>query len=237
MPKTAQKEIIMYKEDQMYPSVIQHQNNFIFRTFVWMIAGLLVTAACAWFTYASNLFWYFLYENTFTVLLIAELVVVVLFSFLFRKLPPLAVGILYFAYAVLNGVTLSVIFAVYQMSSIVLLFLAGAALFGGFALYGFRCKSDLSKWGPLLMITLIIAIVMSLVNLFLLKSSFMEVFIDCAVLFLFFCITVYDMNRIKQFSSAAMENSQKLYIYGAMQLYLDFINIFLRLLALFGKKK
>lgn len=141
----------------MYPSVIQHQNNFIFRTFVWMIAGLLVTAACAWFTYASNLFWYFLYENTFTVLLIAELVVVVLFSFLFRKLPPLAVGILYFAYAVLNGVTLSVIFAVYQMSSIVLLFLAGAALFGGFALYGFRCKSDLSKWGPLLMITLIIA--------------------------------------------------------------------------------
>lgn len=237
MPKTAQKEIIMYKEDQMYPSVIQHQNNFIFRTFVWMIAGLLVTAACAWFTYASNLFWYFLYENTFTVLLIAELVVVVLFSFLFRKLPPLAVGILYFAYAVLNGVTLSVIFAVYQMSSIVLLFLAGAALFGGFALYGFRCKSDLSKWGPLLMITLIIAIVMSLVNIFLLKSSFMEVFIDCAVSFLFFGITVYDMNMIKQFSSAAMENSQKLYIYGAMQLYLDFINIFLRLLALFGKKK
>ena len=161
----------MYKEDQMYPSVIQQQNNFIFRTFVWMIAGLLVTAVCAWFTYASNLFWYFLYENTFTVLLIAELVVVVLFSFLFRKLPPLAVGILYFAYAVLNGVTLSVIFAVYQMSSIVLLFLAGAALFGGFALYGFRCKSDLSKWGPLLMITLIIAIVMSLVNIFLLKSS------------------------------------------------------------------
>ena len=233
MPKTAQKEIIMYKEDQMYPSVIQHQNNFIFRTFVWMIAGLLVTAACAWFTYASNLFWYFLYENTFTVLLIAELVVVVLFSFLFRKLPPLAVGILYFAYAVLNGVTLSVIFAVYQMSSIVLLFLAGAALFGGFALYGFRCKSDLSKWGPLLMITLIIAIVMSLVNIFLLKSSFMEVFIDCAVLFLFFGITVYDMNMIKQFSSAAMENSQKLHIYGAMQLYLDFM----RLLALFGKKK
>ena len=227
----------MYKEDQMYPSVIQHQNNFIFRTFVWIIAGLLVTAACAWFTYASNLFWYFLYENTFTVLLIAELVVVVLFSFLFRKLPPLAVGILYFAYAVLNGVTLSVIFAVYQMSSIVLLFLAGAALFGGFALYGFRCKSDLSKWGPLLMITLIIAIVMSLVNLFLLKSSFMEVFIDCAVLYLIFGIPVYDMNRIKQFSSAAMENSQKLYIYGAMQLYLDFINIFLRLLALFGKKK
>ena len=123
------------------------------------------------------------------------------------------------------------------MSSIVLLFLAGAPLFGGFALYGYRCKSDLSKWGPLLMITLIIAIVLSIVNIFFLKSSMFEVFIDCAVLFLFFGITVYDMNRLKQFGMAALEDNRKLYIYGAMQLYLDFINIFLRLLALFGKKK
>jgi len=227
----------MYKEDSMNISVIQHQNNFIFKTFVWMFAGLLVTAACAWITYASNLFWYFLYENTFTTLLIAEVVVVLLFSFLFRKLPPVAVGVLFFAYAVLNGLTLSVIFAIYQMSSIVILFLAGAALFGGFALYGYRCKSDLSHWGPMLMITLIVSVVMSLINIFLLKSSIMEMVIDCAVLVLFFGVTVYDMNRIKQFSMAALESDRKLYIYGAMQLYLDFINIFLRLLSLFGKKK
>lgn len=227
----------MYKEDLLDIDVIQHQNNFIFKTFVWMFAGLLVTAACAWITYASNLFWYFLYENTFTTLLIAEVVVVLLFSFLFRKLPPVAVGVLFFAYAVLNGLTLSVIFAIYQMSSIVILFLAGAALFGGFALYGYRCKSDLSHWGPMLMITLIVSVVMSLINIFLLKSSIMEMVIDCAVLVLFFGVTVYDMNRIKQFSMAALESDRKLYIYGAMQLYLDFINIFLRLLSLFGKKK
>ncbi len=227
----------MYKEDLLDIDVIQHQNNFIFKTFVWMFAGLLVTAACAWITYASNLFWYFLYENTFTTLLIAEVVVVILFSFLFKKLPPVAVGVLFFAYAVLNGLTLSVIFAIYQMSSIVILFLAGAALFGGFALYGYRCKSDLSHWGPMLMITLIVSVVMSLINIFLLKSSIMEMVIDCAVLVLFFGITVYDMNRIKQFSMAALESDRKLYIYGAMQLYLDFINIFLRLLSLFGKKK
>ena len=196
----------MHKEDSMQLSVIQHQNDFIFRTFVWMFAGLLVTAACSWLTYASNLFWYFLYQNTFTTLLIAEVVVVLLFSFLFRKLPPLAVGILFFAYAVLNGITLSVIFAVYQMSSIIVLFLAGAALFGGFAIYGYRCSA-------------------------------MEIVIDCAVLFLFFGVTAYDMNMIKQFSMAALESDRKLYIYGAMQLYLDFINIFLRLLALFGKRK
>ena len=89
----------------------------------------------------------------------------------------------------------------------------------------------------MLMITLLIAIVVSLINIFLLKSSTMEIFIDCAVLFLFFGVTAYDMNRIRQFSMMALESDRKLYIYGAMQLYLDFINIFLRLLALFGKQK
>lgn len=227
----------MYKEDSMDLSVIQHQNDFVFKTFVWMVAGLLVTAACAWLTYASNLFWYFLYENTFTILLIVELVVVLLFSFLFRKLSPTVVGVLFFAYAVLNGITLSVIFAVYEMSSIILLFLAGAVLFGGFALYGYRCKKSLSHWGPMLMITLLVAIVVSLINLFLLKSTMMEIFIDCAVLFLFFGITAYDMNKIREIGMASLGSDRKLYIYGAMQLYLDFINIFLRLLALFAKRK
>lgn len=227
----------MYREDSTNLSVIQHQNDFVFKTFVWMVAGLLVTAACAWITYASNLFWYFLYENTFTILLVVELAVVVLFSFLFRKLSPTAVGILFFAYAILNGITLSVIFAVYQMSSIVLLFLAGAVLFGGFALYGYRCKQNLSHWGPMLMITLLVAIVISLINMFILRSTMMEIVIDCAVLFLFFGVTVYDMNKIKEISMAALDGDRKLYIYGAMQLYLDFINIFLRLLALFGKRK
>lgn len=226
----------MYREDTLVPSKMGHQNYFIFKTFVWMFIGLIVTAVCAWATYASGLFWYFFYQNTFTALLIAELAVVLIFSFLFKKLPPIAVGILFFAYAILTGVTLSVIFILYRMSSVVFLFLAGAALFGGFALYGYKTKSDLGSWRPLLMITLLIAIILSLVNMFLLKNSFLETAIDCAVLVLFFGITVYDMNRIKQWSMVAT-GDRKMYIYGAMQLYLDFINIFLRLLALFGKKK
>ena len=123
------------------------------------------------------------------------------------------------------------------MSSIILLFLAGAVLFGGFALYGYRCKKSLSHWGPMLMITLLVAIVVSLINLFLLRSTMMEIFIDCAVLFLFFGITAYDMNKIREIGMASLGSDRKLYIYGAMQLYLDFINIFLRLLALFAKRK
>ena len=89
----------------------------------------------------------------------------------------------------------------------------------------------------MLMITLLVAIVVSLINLFLLRSTMMEIFIDCAVLFLFFGITAYDMNKIREIGMASLGSDRKLYIYGAMQLYLDFINIFLRLLALFAKRK
>ena len=98
------------------------------------------------------------------------------------------------------------------------------------------CIRD-SHWGPMLLITLLVAIVVSLINLFLLRSTMMEIFIDCAVLFLFFGITAYDMNKIREIGMASLGSDRKLYIYGAMQLYLDFINSFLRLLALFAKRK
>ena len=227
----------MFRNEQTLPAAMQKaQNQFIAKTFLWMFAGLLVTAIVAWYTYSSGLFYRFYFSNSIATLAIAEIAVVLIFSFLFRKLPPMVVGVLFFAYAVLNGVTMSVIFAVYQMSSIVVLFFGAAALFGGFALYGYTYKGDLSRWGRPLMITLLIALVMSLINLFLIRATFFEIFIDCAVLFLFFGITVYDLNQIKQLSNVA-DGSRKLHIYGAMQLYLDFINIFLRLLALFGKSK
>lgn len=165
----------MFRENSTLPASMQReQNNFIAKTFLWMFAGLIVTAACAWLTYSSGLYFRFYFGNSFTFLLIAEIAVVLLFSFLFRKLSPAVVGVLFFAYAVLNGVTMSVIFAVYQLSSIVVLFLAAAALFGGFALYGYSYKGDLSKWGPLLMICLIVAIVMSLINVFLIRAEFLK---------------------------------------------------------------
>ncbi len=156
----------MYREDFTDLSVREYQNDFIFKTFVWMVAGLLTTAFCALFTYSTGLIWQFLYGNTFSVLLIAELAAVLIFSFLFNKLPSAVVTVLFFGYAILNGLTLSVIFAIYQMSSIILLFMAGALLFGGFAAYGYRCKSDLTRFGPMLLITLIVVLIMSLINLF-----------------------------------------------------------------------
>ena len=169
-------------------------------------------------------------------LLIVEIVVVLLFSFLFRKLSPTIVGILYFVYAMINGVTLSTIFYTFELNSIVYLFLGAALLFGGLAFVGYKTQRDLSNWRSILFGVLIVGLILSLINLFL-GNSMLEIVLDWVILLVFFGITIYDMNKIKNLQYEDGIDQEKLYIYGAMELYLDFINIFLRLLSLFGKSR
>lgn len=226
----------MIGEENQDPIVQEVKNDFIPKTFFWMFLGLLGSAIVAWYTYSSGLFINILTGSSFGVLLIAEVVVVLLFSFLFRKLPPTIVGILYFVYAALNGVTLSTIFVVFELQSIVLLFVASAILFGALALYGYKTSKDLSNWRTILFGTLIIGLIVSLINLFI-RNSMLDVILDWVILLVFFGITVYDMNKIKQLSLSPELDKSKLHIYGAMELYLDFINIFLRILSIFGKRR
>lgn len=214
----------------------ENGSNLIAKTFFWMFLGLLGSAIVAWYTYASGLFIDILVKGYFNILLIAELVVVILFSWLFKKLPPTIVAILYFVYAMINGVSLAVIFVVFELSSIVFLFAASALLFGGMAFYGYKTKKDLGNWKTLLFGILIVGIILSVVNLFL-GNSMLDVILDWVILFVFFGITAYDMNKIKQLQYEADLDQSKLHIYGAMELYLDFINIFLRILSLFGKRR
>lgn len=169
-------------------------------------------------------------------LLIAEVIVVLLFSFLFKKLPATVVGILYFIYAAINGVTLSTIFYLFELNSIIYLFLASAALFGIFAFIGYKTDADLSKWHTLLFGVLIVGVILSLINIFI-GNSMLDVILDWVILLVFFGITMYDMNKIKNLETEDLRDQDKLHIYGAMELYLDFINIFLRILALFGKRR
>ncbi len=226
----------MIGEENQEPIVQELKNDFIPKTFFWMFLGLLGTAIVAWYTYSSGLFINILANDAFGILLIAEVVVVLLFSFLFRKLPPTAVGILYFIYAAINGVTMSTIFVVFELNSIILLFVASSVLFGGLALYGYKTSKDLSNWRTLLFGTLFIGLIVSLVNLFI-KNSMLDIILDWFILLVFFGITVYDMNKIKQLSLDPDLDKSKLHIYGAMELYLDFINIFLRILSIFGKRR
>jgi FtsH-binding integral membrane protein len=136
----------------------------------------------------------------------------------------------------LNGITLSVIFAVYELGSIVILFVVSAVLYGALALIGYRTKHDLSSWKPYLGVFLLAGIVLTVVNLFLKNGTF-DLILDWFILILFFGITIYDINKMKAFQADETLDHEKIHIYCAMQLYLDFINIFLRILSLFGKKR
>lgn len=169
-------------------------------------------------------------------LLVAEVVVVLLFSFLFKRLPATVVGILYFLYAAINGVTLSTIFYIFELNSIIYVFLASAVLFGVFALIGYKTSADLSKWHTILFGVLIVGLILSVINLFV-GNTMLDIVLDWVILLVFFGITMYDMNKIKNLETEDLKSPDKLYIYGAMELYLDFINIFLRILSLFGKRR
>ena len=212
------------------------ENKIFGKTFFWMFLGLLGSALVACYTYYSGLFIDIVLGDYFNWLLILELVVVLVFSLLFRKMSPTLVGILYFVYALINGVTLSVIFAVFELSSILYLFVISALIYGVLGLIGYNTKSDLTSWKPYLTVFLIAGIVLSIINLFMQNSTF-ELFLDWAILILFFGITIYDINKIKLLQQDPNIVSEKIHIYCAMQLYLDFINIFLRILSIFGKRR
>ena len=136
----------------------------------------------------------------------------------------------------INGLSLSTIFAVFEISSIAYAFLATAGLFGVLALYGYKTNKDISNWKTVLYATLIIGLIVSLINLFL-GNEMIDIILDWVILFVFFGLTVYDMNKIKQLQDEPDLDQSKLHIYGAMELYLDFINIFIRILSIFGKSR
>ena len=213
------------------------QNKLFGKTFFLMFLGLLGSAIVAWYTYSSGLFLNIVLQGRFSVLLILELVAVLLFSFLFRKLPPVVVGILYFVYSMLNGVTLATVFAVYELSSVIYLFVISALVFGVFAIIGYKTNKDLSSWGPYITVFLIAGIILSIINLFIIQSSGFDLFVDWLILALFCGVTIYDINKIKMLQNVPDIDQEKIYIYCAMQLYLDFINIFLRILSIFGKRR
>lgn len=211
-------------------------NKFFAKTFFWMFLGLLGTAIVAWYTYSSGLCFKLALSGGFAFVAIIELIAVLVFSLLFKKLSPTVVGILYFIYAFLNGVTLSSIFAIYDLTSIGLIFVVTSALFGILAFIGYKTNKDLSNWSTILFTTLFVGIIASIINLFV-GNTMVDIALTWIMLILFFGITVYDMNKLKMLSQDPNLNQDKLYVYGAMELYLDFINIFLKLLRLFGRSR
>lgn len=215
----------------------ESDNRILGKTFFWMFLGLLGSGIVAAYTYYSGLFVDITMGGYWNALLILELVVVLLFSFLFKKLSPTAVGILFFVYSMVNGVTLCTVFAIFELTSIVSLFIASSVIFAVLGYIGYNTNKDLNSWSTYLSVFLIIGIILSCVNLFFLKSSTFDLILDWVILALFFGITIYDMNKIKVLQESEFFDMNKIHIYCAMQLYLDFINIFLRIISIFGKKR
>ncbi len=222
------------EENNNNNEVIQEESNsntVMIKSFKRMFLGLLITAITAYLTYSTGTFLLIPYP----LLAIIEVAVVLVFSLAFRKLSPVTVSVLYYAYAVLNGVTFSTIFAVYDMTSISNAFLISAFLFGGLALYGHTTNKDMTKIGHIFMVGLIVGIFASLVNLFV-GNTMLDIAIDWLILIVFCGLTAYDIQKIKVAGFVDPSKNEKIYVYFAMQLYLDFINIFIRILSLTAKR-
>ncbi len=212
------------------------------RVYVWMALGLLVTAGTAAFVSASPLFTVLVGQPLiFLVLMLAEIGLVLGLSWGINRLSPATALLLFFAYAVLNGLTLSVLFVVYSLGSIAFTFFAAAGLFGVMSLVGYTTHLDLSKIGSFLLMGLIGLVIAMLINLFW-SNTVLGGIITFVGILLFLGLTVFDTQRIKrmtiQYMQMGDENVQaRMGILGALSLYLDFINIFLFLLRLTGRRR
>lgn len=220
-------------------------NQYMTRTFVWMFAGLLVTFGVGIGTLTTPLIYLLVNSGLYFILCIAELIMVVVLSARIDKLQPSTATALFFGYAVLNGLNLSVIFAVYAFSTLVLAFLVGALYFGIMAVYGATTKKDLSSWGPMLTGALITLLVVGLLGglLMMFMPGAFGTFdlILCAIsLVVFMAFTAYDVQKLKYYytcfgGDAAMLHKSS--IIGALSLYLDYINIFLYVLRILGRHR
>lgn len=209
--------------------------------YLWMTAGLFLTAVVAW-GFAGSPFFLSYIQNPILMfgVIIAELFLVFRLS---RNIGRMSVGaavISFGTYAALNGINLSTIFFVYQLGTITNAFVSTAALFGAMSLWAVSTKKDLSSWGHYLMMGVIGLIIASLVNMFL-RSSGMDYLISYAGVALFTGLTAYDTQKIKHMSrsmssTVSEEGFMKLSILGALTLYLDFINMFLFILRILGRR-
>jgi len=207
------------------------------RVYNYMAGGVALTGVVAYFT--NQMFGQALYGSPLMyVLIFAPLALVFFLSFRIESLSASTATALFFVYAALVGASLSIIFAVYTDSSITRVFFISAAAFGGLSLWGYTTQRDLTGMGSFLMMGLIGIIIASLVNIFL-RSSGLDWIVSVVGVLVFAGLTAYDTQKIKEMYSAYDDGTVagRKAVMGALALYLDFINLFLMLLRLFGERR
>ena len=213
------------------------QNTLIRQVYAWMGGGLLVTALMAMVTLSSPVILNAVFGNrmVFYGLIIGELGLVFAISGAINKLSAAMASLLFVLYAALNGITMSVIFAVYTSESVASTFVITAGTFGSMSAFGYMTKRDLTGWGSFLFMGLIGVVIASLVNIFT-QSSAVSWIISAVGVIVFTGLTAYDTQKIKAMAANGAEG-RKPAILGALTLYLDFINLFLMLLRLLGNRR
>lgn len=210
--------------------------------YMWMTLGLVISAVVAVAIGSTPSIARVVYSPAVLMpAVLGELALVLGLSFALRRLSPGAAAVMFLLYAVLNGVTLSIIFAVYAIGTISLAFFSAAGTFAAMTVLGYTTELDLSQYRSYLLMALVGLIVASLVNVFL-HSSGLDLIISMIGVLVFTVLTAYDTQKIKRMAADPTINEDgslvmKLSIMGALALYLDFVNLFLYLLRLFARRR
>ena len=217
--------------------------RFMTGVFAWMFAGLMVSGITAFFVSTSETLVKLIFssELVFFGIVIFELILVFGLMWLLKS-KSVGAGLataLFLFYAFVSGVTLSAIFLIYEISSIFLVFCITAVVFGAMALYGYFTKKDLTSIGSFLLMALLGVIIGSVINIFL-NNSMLDLILTCVGVVIFTVLTAYDVQKIKKAyapGSEGTDEGRKGAIMGALMLYLDFVNLFLELIKLLGKRR
>ena len=210
------------------------------RVFGWMCLGLAVSAITAFWTAGNPAAVDFFLGSSgrFLLLVAVELGLVIALSWLIRRLSPATAAALFLVYSLVNGLTLSVIVIAYADASLASAFIVTAGAFGLTAAYGYYTHRDLSRLGSIMFMGLIGLVLAGIVNMFV-GSGGLDLAVSAIGVIIFTALTAYDIQKIKALAASAADEAAlgRLAIFGALQLYLDFINIFLDILRLTGRRR
>ena len=214
---------------------------YLTRVYNWMALALFITGLMAYYAATSEQIRNLIFSSKFVFygLIIGELLLVVYLSRSIQKISQNTAILMFLLYALLNGLTMSVIFMMYTTASIASTFYITAGTFGVMSLYGYYTKNDLTKIGNLAMMGLIGIIIASIVNIFF-QNDMMGWIITYLGVAIFVALTAYDTQKLKEIGARGFrdgESMEKIAIMGALTLYLDFINLFLFLLRIFGDRR
>jgi len=240
-----------FKEKYVYDNVIQvnevdASRKFIANVFLWMFVALGISAGLAYF-FATDKSLFELLRNSETggntglgtIVMFAPLAFVLIISFGFNRLSYGVLALLFLAYSVVMGLSLSYIFYIYSLGTIAGVFITTSLLFGIMAIAGYTTQTDLTKFGSLMIMGLIGIVIASLVNMFL-HSSGLNMIISYVGVAVFVGLTAYDVQKLKNIG-AGLEygdaSAKKMALMGGLTLYLDFINLFIMLLRVFGGRR